>query len=157
MTQALNKQLHALLNSTQLMPQKAVLVTSFTNGRSDSSRDMSQYEAIELIQHLKSIQTQAQANTAPHPKHISQQLPTIKTDKERANTMRRKIIALAHNMGWSAKHPTSGNKIADMKRINDWCKKYGYLHIPLNDYTAAQLPKLVTQFDNLYKSFLKGI
>ncbi len=162
----LNKQLHVLLTQTGMMDAKPYLVESFTNGRSQSSKDMSHYEAIELVKHLKGILSQQKyktANTATtgtntEITHIANAMPTVskKTDKERASNMRKKIIALAHQMGWSSYHPDSGKKIADMPRINAWCSKYGYLHKELNSYTLAELPKLVTQFDNLYKSFLKG-
>jgi hypothetical protein len=85
-------------------------------------------------------------------------MPVFKpnTPAQQANTMRKKIIALAHQMGWSKIHPGSGNKIADMQRIDEWCNKYGYLHKRLNQYTIEELPKLVTQYQNLYNSFLKG-
>lgn len=159
----LNKQLHALLNQTGMMDAKPYLVESFTNGRSSSSKDMSHYEAIELVKHLKGIATQQKYKTAntgtnTEPTHIANAMPTVSknTDKERASNMRKKIIALAHQMGWSSYHPDSGKKIADMPRINAWCSKYGYLHKELNNYRLTELPKLVTQFDNLYKSFLKG-
>jgi hypothetical protein len=151
---ALNKQLHALLTQTNMVAAKPHLVESFTNGRTNSSKDMSHYEAIELVKHLKQMLANKQLpNTSP--RHITQS--TIQNSKFKIDKMRKKIIALAHQMGWSAIHPTSGNKIADTKRINEWCKKYGYLHKELNSYTIDELPKLVTQFENLYKSFLKAI
>jgi hypothetical protein len=160
----LNKQLHALLAQTNNMQAKPYLVESFTNGRTQHSSEMSHYEAIELVKHLKGIKAQQTTANAParvhnsEPTHIGNVMPAVgkKTDKERANPMRKKIIALAHQMGWSTYHPDSGKKIADMPRINAWCSKYGYLHKALNAYTIEELPKLVTQFDNLYKSFLKG-
>jgi hypothetical protein len=153
----LNKQLHALINQTSMQQAKPYLVESFTNGRTSSTKDMTQYEAIELVRHLKAmLANKQQPNTSPKP--MAQAIKAaIKPDAERANNMRKKIIALAHQMGWSAYHPVSGRKVADMAHINEWCTKYGYLHKPLNDYTLAELPKLVTQFDNLYKSFLKAI
>jgi hypothetical protein len=154
---ALNKQLHALLTQTNRMQVKPHLVESFTNGRTNSSAAMTHYEAIELVKHLKQMLANKQLpNTSPKP--IAQVMHTAtKTDADRANNMRKKIIALAHQMGWSTTHVTSGKTIADMPHINIWCIKYGYLHKPLNNYTLAELPKLVTQFDNLYKTFLKAI
>lgn len=159
MNTALNKQLHALLTQTGLTDAKAYLVESFTHGRSESSRDLTDGEAIEFIKYLKARLPQTQPpNPSKDAKHISNAMPTFKanTPAQQANTMRKKIIALAHQMGWSSIHPASGNKIADMARINAWCEKYGYLHKKLNDYTVDELPKLVTQFVNLYNSFLKG-
>jgi N-acetyl-gamma-glutamylphosphate reductase len=153
----LNKQLHALLTQTGLMHAKQLLVESYSSGRETSSTGLKDHEAIEMIKYLKSELKKQQAKNTD-PQHIGNVMPTIKqnTPAQQANTMRKKIIALAHQMGWSAVHPTSGNKIADMARINAWCEKYGYLHKELNAYTLEELPKLVTQFVNLYNSFLKG-
>jgi hypothetical protein len=148
MNNALNKQLHALLAQTDLMANKGLLVGSFTNGRSESSKDMNDYEAIGLITHLKGLKSKQDASLR-------------KVEHDRANAMRKKIIALAHQMGW--RKEIVNNKLliinykVDMKHINEWCVKYGYLHKGLNSYTVGELPKLVTQFDNLYKSFLKAI
>ena len=158
MTTELNKQLHALLTQTGLMSAKQYLVESFTSGRETSSTGLKNHEAIELIKHLKcELQKQKQPPVNNDPTHIGNVMPTFKanTPAQQANTMRKKIIALAHQMGWSAQHPESGNKIADMPRINAWCVKYGYLHKELNAYSLEELPKLVTQYQNLYNTFLK--
>lgn len=160
MTTELNKQLHALLTQTGLITAKQYLVESFTGGRETSSTGMKNNEAIDLIKHLKGeLQKQKQPAANTDPKHIGNAMPTFKSNSpaQKANTMRKKIIALSHQMGWSAIHPTSGNKIADMARINDWCVKYGHLHKELNEYSLAELPTLVTQFQNFYDSFLKAI
>jgi hypothetical protein len=158
MTTELNKQLHALLTQTGLASAKCYLVESFTHGRSQSSKDLTNVEAIEFIKYLKMQLNKQKMQAADDANHISKSMPSIKasTPFEQANTMRKKIIALAHQMGWSAIHPSSGNKIADMPRINNWCVQYGYLHKELNAYTLEELPKLVTQYQNLYNSFLKG-
>lgn len=164
-TTELNKQLHALLTSTNLMSAKEDLVGAYTSGRSTSSRDLNNFEAIELIRYLKSVQStqklqQLQAQQ-PHanPNHISNSMPVFKKKipAEQANAMRKKMIALAHQMGWSSIHPESGKKIADMARLDEWCIKYGHQHKALNAYTLAELPMLVTQFDKFYKGFLKDI
>lgn len=68
-----------------------------------------------------------------------------------ADTMRKKIISCCRECGMNI------GARADMKAIYAWVLKYGYLHKPLNTYTAAELRKLVTQAENLRQSFLKGI
>lgn len=154
-----NRQLHALLTQTGLTPAKQTLVESFSSGRETSSTGLKDHEAIEMIKYLKGELLKKQQPAYSDPKHIGNVMPAAfkaSTPGKQANTMRKKIIALAHQMGWSGIHPTSGNKIADMARINAWCIKYGYLHKQLNDHTISELPKLVTQFDNLYKTFLNS-
>jgi hypothetical protein len=132
-----NKVMHALLSATGLMGEKANLVFGFTSGRSESSRDMNDAEAREMILYIK---TQQAKQEAP------------------ANKMRRRIISMAHEMHWHSlgQAPGDSPKI-DMARLDGWCRKYGYLHKKLNDYTYLELPKLVTQFKGVYDDFIKKI
>jgi hypothetical protein len=44
-----------------------------------------------------------------------------------------------------------------MQRIYAWVEKYGYLHKHLNKYTYEELPKLVSQAEQCYYSFLKTV
>lgn len=68
-----------------------------------------------------------------------------------ASRMKRKIFYYARQMGW-----LNGNEV-DYKRIDEWCKKYGYLHKRLNQYAASELPRLVTQFEQVYRDFMKKL
>jgi hypothetical protein len=131
MNHAQNRTLHGLLTKRGLLEQKGIIVYGFTNGRSESCKDLSFEEAAEMIDYLKS-----QDKTGPG-----------------ANKMRRKIISLAHEMHWHL----NGTQAIDMPRLNGWCQKYGYLHKKLNDYTYKELPKLLTQFQLLYKDYLTNI
>jgi hypothetical protein len=81
---------------------KAVIVQGFTGGRATSTKDLTIDEAKAMLQHLK----------ANDP------------DEKKAEKMRKKIIAIAHEMGWR-KFVNSIAK-ADMKRIDDFCKTRGY-------------------------------
>lgn len=128
MNHAQRKIIHALLAKTNLLPHKQTLVHSFTNGRTQHSSDMNFEEASGLINYLKTQDKETQ-------------------QKER---MQRKIISLAHDMGW---HLPGTQKI-NMQRINDWCTKYGHAKKPLNDYTLQELPTLVTQFKKVYNTYI---
>ncbi|MBA9078961.1 hypothetical protein [Rufibacter quisquiliarum] len=66
--------------------------------------------------------------------------------------MRKKIISMAHKMRWQI----DGTKV-DIARIDAWCRKYGAPAKGFNDYTYNELPKLVTQFGKVYKSYLEGL
>lgn len=133
---AVNRHLHAELNRTGLLEQKANLISGITNGRTESSREMTNLEANELIRWLK---------TQPNAKPVD----------PRCEKMRRKIISLAWQMNWTTK--TNGQVKADIKRLNAWCEKSSYLHKPLNDYQYAELPKLVSQFEAVYESYLQAL
>lgn len=110
------------------MPQKETLVLAFSNGRCKSSKELTLQEAGALITHLKSL--------------------------DGSHKMRRKIISMAHELGWKI----PGTKKIDMDAINEWCKKYGFGKKELNEYTEQELPKLVTQFQNgPYKHYLHNL
>lgn len=51
-----NRQLHTLLSQTQRMEVKAELVLSFTDGRSESTKELQNKEADALIKHLQQEQ-----------------------------------------------------------------------------------------------------
>lgn len=133
MQNGLNARLHLLLNQTGKAPHKKELVSSFTSGRSDSSRDMTDQEARDLISYLEG------SKTTPDP----------------ADRMRKKVISMAREIGWEIRN--NNGKVADMQRIRNWVTKYGYLKKPLNDYTANELPRLVTQFEKVYQDFLHKV
>lgn len=133
-----NKTLHALLAQTGLTANKANLICGITNGRTESSKELNNFEANELIGYLRTQLTARRLN--------------VNSNDERANRMRKKIISLAWQMNW-----VNDSGACDIPRINNWCIKYGYLHKPFNDYIYAELPKLLTQFENLYNSYLKAI
>lgn len=63
----------------------------------------------------------------------------------KATPMRRKILARAAEIGWVLER-ADGKLYADRARIDEWCRKYSYLHKPLGDYAPRELPRLVSQF-----------
>lgn len=110
---------------------KAALVVQYTGSENRAStRDLSYHQAKELIRSLRSGQ--------------------MTTQDKSSDKMRKKIISMAHDLGWQYVHPLHGKLCADMKAINQWCKKYGYLHKPLDKYTYRELPTLVSQFETFY-------
>lgn len=44
---------------------------------------------------------------------------------------------------------------SNYSRLNKWMKESSYLKKPLRDYTYEELPKLVSQYKNIYFSWLK--
>jgi hypothetical protein len=117
---------------------KEDVISQFTGGRTTSLKQLDTAELNELTLSLNRISGfQARRPNTHHDP----------TDKQR-----KAIIAIAHKMGWQ----TPSGK-ADIRRINGWCVTFGKFKKPLNDHTAPELPELVTQFDKVYQSFLKGI
>lgn len=82
-------------------------------------------------------------------------LTGIDDKKKRADKMRKKIISMAHECGWHTL--INGKWIIDMNRLNAWMLKSSYLHKRLDEYNYKELPLLVTQFEQVYKSFLNKV
>ena len=120
----------AMINKLHMKAQKESIISGASSERTTSTRQLTSNEAIDLIKYLKS------------------QDP----DEQKAEKMRRKIISMAHEMGWKL----PGGTIS-MTRVDFWCIKYGYLHKKINQYTYTELPKLVTQFETVYQSFLNTL
>lgn len=110
---------------------KAMMVNGFSGGRTETSKELSFTEATALIRHLKSLDPL----------------------EKKAETMRRKIMSFAHQMDWHIK----GTQKLDMQRVDQWCSKFGYLHKKLNQYSYKELPKLITQFERAYNSYLDKV
>lgn len=110
---------------------KEELIYMYTDGRSTRIRDLRFEEAKTVIQAL----TTGRAYVVTP-----------------AQKMRRKILSMAHEINWELP-----NGQIDMERVNNWCVSYGYLNKPLDEYTEAELPTLITAFQHMYLKHLKGI
>jgi hypothetical protein len=131
MTQSQLVLVHTLLSTNGIKDKddKADIIRSFTAGRTSSSREMTHVEATALINHLKSLDPSERS----------------------ADRMRKKIISMAHQMGWK----TDGK--LDIGRVNNWCIKFSYLKKKLDAYEYTELPRLVSQFENVYKDYLRKV
>lgn len=126
-----NKRLHQLLNETGLVEEKKDLVRDYSRIGAESSKDLLIGEATSLIQHLESL---------------------VPDKHDPSDAMRKKIIMYAHKMRWQLE-----NGKIDMKRLDGWCQLYGRFGKKLNGHTHLELTQLVTQFEQVYESFLKGV
>ena len=129
------KIIYALLGENNLRDEKENIVQAFSGGKTTSVRAMLNMDANALISHLKSMDYTA----------------------TRVTKMRNKILFMAHEMGWERSVATSAKKKVDMEHLNAWCEKHGYLKKKLDEYKYEELPKLITQFEEVYKSHLKAI
>jgi hypothetical protein len=67
------------------------------------------------------------------------------------NVMRRKLLALFFKMGYQNESKT------DVKAVNAWCRKYGKFHKGLNEMDGVELPAVITQAEEMYRTFLEGL
>lgn len=113
---------------------KALMVNGFSAGRCTSTKDLYDEEAVLMLGHL-------QKNDP---------------NREAMERMKGKIFYYCHEMAWT-KPGKSGKPVVDMKRLDNWCLHFSYLKKKLDWYNFKQLPKLVTQFENVYKSYIDSL
>lgn len=126
-----NIALHTLIGKLGIdKDTKEQLVLDFTNNRTASSAGMKFTECENLINKLKDMQT---VEFSPGQK------------------MRSKIFWYFRKAGYL-------NNIGktDQNAVYSWVLKYGYLKKSLKDYTEKELPKLVTQAEQIYLDHLKS-
>lgn len=124
------KRMMALFTKHNLQGRRHAWVWEFSKGRTESSKELHDAEVDAIINAIE--------------KHFKTQ--------DSADLMRKKVIALAHQMRWEL----PGGKI-DMKRVNNFCETYGYLKKPLNKYSVKELPLLVSQFEKAHEHFINNI
>jgi hypothetical protein len=129
------KRLMALLTKTGLQGRRHAICWDYSKGRTESSKELTDREMLSVIDALE------------------------KGFKEldRCDQMRKKIISMAHEMGWNYAVAGMIKPKADMKRIDDWCIKFGMFHKRLNGHNYGELVRLVSQFETFYKSFLERL
>ena len=111
------------------MEQKADIIGWVTADRTKKSSELTVKECNRVIRYLE--------------RYVENYLKSTEPQDLRADRMRKKIIAIAkHEMGWS------------MDDIDAFCEKRGYCHQKLMEYTYKELPQLVTQFEEVYSSWL---
>lgn len=117
---------------------KEDMVYKHTNGRTNKTSAMTYLECDSMIKTLNEVgQNKRQVMASPPPSGPAQR-------------MRRKILSICHELGWEK----PGGAI-DWKILDDFMINRSYLHKLLNDYTEAELPKLVTQFEDILKKHYK--
>jgi len=136
MNTQLNKQLHTLLSATGLMQQKENLVLGFSHGRGESSKDLTDAEAKEMITYLQ-----------------SRQVPSLEGVVESAaNKMRRKLISIAYEMHWAK----PGDWKTAVMAIDIFCTgPHGMFKKELKQHSYKELVQVVSQFELMYKKYLK--
>lgn len=136
-----NRRLHQLIGMLGLAPDnKALLVSTYTDGRTESSTELLQTEASALINFLD-----AQVKES--------------NQTERCNKMRKKILSICHQMGWYKRVAgvlvmRQGRRELDYDAINKFCTERGPYKQDLNQHTYKQLVVLVGVFENVLKSEL---
>jgi hypothetical protein len=129
-----------LLVQLRLIDDSAGFAKQYSNNRTEHIGELTGAEANLLIKNLMpSVKNNGASN-----EHIAK--------AEASNTMRRKIISMAREMGWHTRNAT-GQLVCNMERVEQWCILHGYMAKGLNKYTFEELPKLVTQMEYVLMDF----
>lgn len=121
------------MKSIGMHPDRNEMIAEFTEGRTESLRDLTPGEYREFTNQL------------------SQLLNGDEARSDKMNTMRRKVIAILCQCGF-----TKDGK-ADMKRIQEWCITHGHAHRELNRYDVIDLQKLITQSERMLISNIERL
>jgi hypothetical protein len=124
--------INAAISYKGLKDQKKMMMLDASNGRTESSKELTFDEAGALLQFLNSDSLKAPSAT----------------DKQV-----RKLIALAYDIKWIKERQVvgAGGKLEsrkDYSALHEWVKKFGYLGKELREYNDKELPKLLTQFQH---------
>lgn len=112
---------------------RAELVADYTEGRTESLKDLSPFEYRGLIKALNTL-----LGAKDYPRDVKDQ-------------MRSKVIAILCNLGY-----TKDDK-PDMIRINHWCVTHGHGKCELNQYSQTGLSKLIYQAEAMLKKTIEKL
>lgn len=127
--------------------ERSDVIKQFTSGRKQGLSQLSNWEYRELLLWLNQ-RFGNKVNEVSKPKQDPKQHPDFNKKEDR---QKKKIIALFCKMGYVK------NEKADIYRINGWAMQYGHLHKIMNEYHGADLTKLVSQAEEVYKTFVDGL
>ncbi len=114
-------------------PERTAMVKEFTGGAKTGLKQLSHIEYTEFLKFCKRM-----ANSG-------------KIAMSAENRMRRKIIALFCQMGYTCQGS------ADMRRIDEWCQTYGIYKRRLQNHNKAELAQLVSQVQKVYATFQEAV
>lgn len=137
-----NARLHYLLNRLHIADMKDMLAHTFSNGRTESTSELSVTECEALINHLAA------------------QLPGHQPAPETADKLRKKILSICHQLGWYRReldgrlmlNQRTGKPMLDYARIDAFCRSRGKYKKGLNQHTTNELQVLIGQFNALFQN-----
>jgi len=114
------------------------LVRSWTDGRTESTRDLTQQELNDLVWKLEN-----DFAFANNPKTTADALQLLRLKQKRSA-----VLAIATRVGLHDKE--------SFKKFNAWMKKYSIHKKMLNKYTSPELDDLIRQMHKIEANFNKS-
>ena len=138
MNATLNRQFHALINKKGLKSQKADLVSQITNRRTESSKELTDGEARELINKL---------TEGDVPLSKSEQIALAYNNKTKEDRQRQRCFFLFRKMGY-----TNPDDKPNYEHIDNFCKVRTAAKVPLLKMDTQQLTALIFQLEKIVKT-----
>ncbi len=138
--------IHVLLHRHNLQDEKRTIIEEISGGRCSSTTQLTYEEARQWIAAMNKGQKRPETN--------------LEQDVKRQR-MINSIIAMAREMGVIKRVPVVGDagqleSKSDYSQFNQWLlTKSCVKKSTLNDVQTSQLPELVTQYKNIYQSWLQ--
>lgn len=131
---------NTLLGRLKLTDMKRDLIADATGGRTGHTLEMNRRELQQLIDHLASFQNNL--------------------GFREGNKKRRRIISLAYQlppeMCLTRFDEKKGQRVIDMENLDMFlCSKHSVFKKKLNEHTPQELSRVIVQFENMLKSYLK--
>jgi hypothetical protein len=125
--------------------ERSELIQQFTGDKKSSLKELTSVEYNQFTEWLHRTFIQSAMKN-------SQSAINNKFDpNDPLNRMRRKLLALFFKMGYQNESKT------DVKAVDAWCRKYGKFHKGLNEMDGSELPAVITQAEEMYRTFLEGL
>ncbi len=127
--------MNSLLKLLNKQAYKADYVIDVTNGRSSSSKDLTDQEYETLVKIL-----------------VKEVEPIKVVYDAKADRMRKKVISICHELGMHV----PGTTQIDMLAVNCFCRNKGMFKKSLNQHNNDELRQLVSQFELILGSYYKA-
>jgi hypothetical protein len=145
MTQITKSQIaamHVLLHKHKLQDDKRDIIRQISKGRTESTLELTFTEAQTWINAMnKGESFNSKKEEDPRQRMINS---IIAMAREMGTVRRKKVVDAAGKI----------QEKSDYSDFNKWMVEHSYMKKDLNKYTYEELPKLVSQFKQVYRSWL---
>lgn len=133
---------NTLLNKLGLQDMKRDIIAGATNGRTESTRAMTNDEINQLIERL---------NGANDMK--------VEYDDEKSQKKRRRILSICHqlplHLGFTRWDGVKSKRVVDLDKLDSFLESRGKYKKGLQRHSNTELSHVIVQFEGMLKSYIK--
>ena len=147
-TKAEIRQIYGIMGRLGIRDMKDDIVLGASEGRTSSMRELTREEAVALAASLRSHQA------------ASLRSQSQDSDEHPGENKRRRILSICYqlpsHLGFTRYDAQKQRHVIDTVRLNGFlCSPKSIFKKPLNRHTSKELSKVITQFENMLKGYLK--